>query len=377
MCVWLCMYTYLYWISRGLGVLGFLGYIGFQSQNASFRATCAQKGRQEKCWMLWFSLNQWSTGPTGVPEKLKQSETVGNSWKQSETVGNSRKQSGAARRDHAKIVNPPFFCKKKLSAQSHFFFESATGNSWKQLGRVPLTRQKKSYLKPFKAHFLYKLVLNSSFLPSQRYAPQLFPTVSRCTFKKKMGLRGNLFFAKEWRVDDFGMITPGRSRPDCFRLFPTVSVSLERQLDLWTTDSTKITTFNTFPDDPSARRLLEMMHFDFETQYTLKIPKPQDLVKFNIHIHTSNVFVYIYLRASCANQYTFCMSLNINQCSAMCLLGSFEPMNSDAGSPDGQRNSTSKEQWTKDAHVKPAGHTPWQFNTARGNRSPISRPWLP
>ena len=24
-----------------------------------------------------------------------------------------------------------------------------------------------------------------------------------------------------------------------------------------------------------------MMHFDFETQYTLKIPKPQDLVKFN------------------------------------------------------------------------------------------------
>ena len=70
---------------------------------------------------------------------------------------------------------------------------------------------------------------------------------------------------------------------DCFRLFPTVSVSLERQLDLWTTDSTKITTFNTFPHDPSARRLLEMMHFDFETQYTVKIPKPQDLVKFNIY----------------------------------------------------------------------------------------------
>ena len=66
-----------------------------------------------------------------------------------------------------------------------------------------------------------------------------------------------------------------------------------------------------------------------------------------IHIHTSNVFVYIYLRASCANQYTFrnfvCLYY-INQCFAMCVLGSFEPMNSDAGSPDGQRNSTSKEQ---------------------------------
>jgi hypothetical protein len=60
-------------------------------------------------------------------------------------------------------------------------------------------------------------------------------------------------------------------------------------LDLWTTDSTKITTFNTFPDDPSARRLLEMMHFDFETQYTLKIPKPQDLVKFNIVISIGNL----------------------------------------------------------------------------------------
>ena len=115
-------------------------------------------------------------------------------------------------------------------------------------------------------------------------------------FQKKMGLRGKFFFAKKMRIDNFGMIRPGRSGlfptvsdrfrlfptvSDCFRLFPTVSVSLERQLDLWTTDSTKITTFNTFPHDPSARRLLEMMHFDFETQYTLKIPKPQDLVKFN------------------------------------------------------------------------------------------------
>ena len=73
--------------------------------------------------------------------------------RETETVGNSRKQSGAARRDHAKIVNPPFFCKKKLSAQSHFMFESATGNSWKQLGLVPLTRQKNSYLKAvYKEH---------------------------------------------------------------------------------------------------------------------------------------------------------------------------------------------------------------------------------
>jgi VanZ family protein len=64
-------------------------------------------------------------------------------------------------------------------------------------------------------------------------------------------------------------------------------------LDLWTTDSSKITTFNAFPHDPSARRLLEMMHFEFETQYTLKIQKPQDLEKFNKHlIDNGNIWGY-------------------------------------------------------------------------------------
>ena len=143
------------------------------------------------------------------------------------------------------------------------------------------------------------MVLNSSFFAESKVRA---PTVSNCFplhFQKIMGLGGKFFFAKKWRIDNFGMITPGRSRQFptvsvCFRLFPTVSVSPERQLDLWTTDSTKITTFNTFPHDPSARRLLEMMHYDFETQYTLKIPKPQDLVKFNgIWGHVYN-HIYIY-----------------------------------------------------------------------------------
>ena len=123
--------------------------------------------------------------------RSRETETVGNNRK-SETVGNSRERPGVIM---PKLSIRHFFAKKKLSAQSHVFFESATGNSWKQLGLVPLTRQKKSYL-----------------------TAQLFPTVSRCTFKKNMGLRGKFFFAKKWRIDNFGMITPGRSR-----LFPTVS----------------------------------------------------------------------------------------------------------------------------------------------------------
>ena len=144
------------------------------------------------------------------------------------------------------------------------------------------------------------MVLNSSFFAESKVRA---PTVSNCFplhFQKKKGLRGKFFFAKKLRIDNFGMITPGRSRlfptvSDCFRMFPTVSVSLERQLDLWTTDSTKITTFNTFPHDPSARRLLEMVHFDFETQYTVKIPKPQDLVKFNnTYLNIINIYIYIF-----------------------------------------------------------------------------------
>ena len=111
-----------------------------------------------------------------------------------ETVGNSRKQSGAARRDRAKIVNPPFFLQKKNVPRNPLFFESAT----------------------------------SSFFAESKVRA---PTVSNCFplhFQKKRGLCGTFFFAKKWRIDNFGTITPGRFRlfptvSDCFRLFPTVS----------------------------------------------------------------------------------------------------------------------------------------------------------
>ena len=69
-----------YWISRGLSFLDFLGYIGFQSQIASFWTTCAQKSCEKKCWMSWFFWVQWWDCPS----------------RETETVGNSRKQSGAA-----------------------------------------------------------------------------------------------------------------------------------------------------------------------------------------------------------------------------------------------------------------------------------------
>ena len=148
------------------------------------------------------------------------------------------------------------------------------------------------------------MVLNSSFFAESKVRA---PTVSNCFplhFQKKMGLRGKFFFAKKWRIDNFAWHDHAGPLPtvsdcfrlfptvsDCFRLFPTVSDCFRLFQFLWNAswtcglliqqNYTKITTFNTFPHDPSARRLLKKMHFDFETQYTLKIPKPQDLVKFN------------------------------------------------------------------------------------------------
>ena len=72
------------------------------------------------------------------------------------------------------------------------------------------------------------VVLNSSFFAESKVRA---PTVSNCFplhFQKKMGLCGKFFFAKKMRIDNFGMIRPGRSRlfptvSDRFRLFPTVS----------------------------------------------------------------------------------------------------------------------------------------------------------
>ena len=70
-----------------------------------------------------------------------------NSRKQSETVGNSRKQSGAARRDHAKIVNPPFFCKKKTFRAIPFFGWKCNGKQLETVGARTFDSAKKELFK--------------------------------------------------------------------------------------------------------------------------------------------------------------------------------------------------------------------------------------
>ena len=78
-----------------------------------------------------------------VGNSRKQSETVGNSRKQSETVGNSRKQSGAAWRDHAKIVNPPFFLQKKNFPRNPIFFWKCNGKQLETVGARTFDSAKK------------------------------------------------------------------------------------------------------------------------------------------------------------------------------------------------------------------------------------------
>ena len=92
------------------------------SINVLFCATYAQTGREEKSWILWFLLNQWFIGKTGLQEKLKQSENV----------HNSQKQSAAVRHDHAKFVNTPFLLNKRVSARFLFLKVQLemVGNSW-------------------------------------------------------------------------------------------------------------------------------------------------------------------------------------------------------------------------------------------------------
>ena len=86
-------------MSRGLGILGFYGI---------FRVYWVLKS---KCIISSNLRAQGSCGKVLNVAIFVESMVHGRGWpsRDSETVGNSRKQSEAARQDHVKIVNPPFF----------------------------------------------------------------------------------------------------------------------------------------------------------------------------------------------------------------------------------------------------------------------------
>ena len=136
---WLVINHYLLNFTRSWAFGFFKGISGFKVKLHHFEQPARRRVARKSVECRWFVLNQGSNGETGLPEKLKQSETVGNSRKQSETAGNSRKQSGAARHDQAKIVNPHCFLQEKNPGNPLFFLKvqrETVGNSWKQLETV-------------------------------------------------------------------------------------------------------------------------------------------------------------------------------------------------------------------------------------------------
>ena len=93
-----------------------------------------------------------------------------------------------------------FFAKENFPRHP-LFFESATGNSWKQLGLVPLTRQKTSYLKP--------RVSDYDRDPSRRSPPR---GRCKCTFSLQVGL-GKLSQSVDWPLSQIA--TVGGRLNDC------------------------------------------------------------------------------------------------------------------------------------------------------------------
>ena len=121
MYIYICIYVHMYTLKllnfTSSWDFVFLGNIGYQGQDAIFGAVYAHKGRTKKLkrhGLHGFALDQPSIngiGPINRSEKMKRSETVGNSRKRSETVGNMIRP---------KLVQPAFF-KISLSAQRRFF----------------------------------------------------------------------------------------------------------------------------------------------------------------------------------------------------------------------------------------------------------------
>ena len=110
-----------------------------------------------------------------------------------------------------------------------------------------------------------------------------FPLDTFGPSKKKMRC-AKMFFFKEMRV---GQVL-ARS---CFRLFPTVSdrfIFSERLIgpipfmEGWSSANPCKPWRLSFSCDPCARTLHQILHLDLDIQYSLKITKSQELVKFNI-----------------------------------------------------------------------------------------------
>ena len=208
-----------------------------------------------------------------------------NSRKQSETVGSGPAWS-------CQNCQSAFFLQKKTFRAIPFFFESATGNSWKQLGLVPLTRQKTSYLKPFKVNFLYKRVLNNSFFAESKVRA---PTVSNCFplhFQKKNGIARKVFFCKQiadWQFwhDQAG---PLPTVSDCF----SFSGTPVGPVDHWFNKNHNIQHFSSRPFCAQVARNDAFWLWNPIYPKNPKTPRPREIQYLYIYIWFDNYAIFHY-----------------------------------------------------------------------------------
>ena len=174
-----------------------------------------------------FALDQPSIngiGPINRSEKMKRSETVGNSRKRSETVGNMIRP---------KLVQPAFFLNKHFRATPFFFLKvhrCPRGNGWKQSEIAPSLGKKDMFLHNFQTFFMNICYKTTTFLPSEGAISdcfQPFPLGHLWTFKKKRRCAEMLIkkcgMNKFWPDHVSDCFRPFPTVSDRFRLFPTVS----------------------------------------------------------------------------------------------------------------------------------------------------------
>ena len=176
-----------------------------------------------------FALDQPSIneiGPINPSEKMKRSETVGNSRKH----------------DQAKTCPTRIsFLKINISAQRSFFLKvqrCPRGNGWKQSEIAPSLGKKDMFLHNFQTFFMNICTKQRLFCRAKVRSPTVsnrFPLDTFGPSKKKLRCAEMFIFKKKCGLDKFW---PDHVS-DCFRPFPTVSFFLKDWLDqfhLWKAD---------------------------------------------------------------------------------------------------------------------------------------------
>ena len=167
----------------------------------------------------------------------------------------------------------------------------------------------------------------TTFLPSEGAISdcfQPFPLGHLWTFKKKTRRCAEMLINKKMLVEQVLAWS-------CFRPFPTISdrfIFSERLIgpiqfmEGWSSANPCKPWRLSFWCHPCARTLHQILHLDFDIQYSLKVTKSQELVKFNIEVWKQIcIYIYIYLyniyklhTYICRHTHAYCIQAYVHAC---------------------------------------------------------------